>query len=130
MESIAENTVNCCKSETGGSGCCGSPQQLPDIKSSPTKMTMESLLEGLGTELCPADTIMAGRASQCDGCPGQSACQDFGTEDPDKELVDLRMNAIKHRILVISGKGGVGKSSIAAFLSMAMGHAKKKSWDR
>ncbi|XP_022099341.1 cytosolic Fe-S cluster assembly factor NBP35-like isoform X2 [Acanthaster planci] len=30
------------------------------------------------------------------------------------------MNAIKHKILIISGKGGVGKSSLAATLSMAL----------
>ena len=30
------------------------------------------------------------------------------------------MNAIKHKLLVVSGKGGVGKSSIAAYLTMAL----------
>ena len=29
-----------------------------------------------------------------------------GGPDPDQEMIDLRMNAIKHKILVLSGKGG------------------------
>lgn len=29
-----------------------------------------------------------------------------GRVDPDQELIDIRMNAIKHKILVVSGKGG------------------------
>ncbi|MFC1891318.1 P-loop NTPase [Thermodesulfobacteriota bacterium] len=31
-----------------------------------------------------------------------------------------RLNHIKNKILVMSGKGGVGKSSVAAFLSVAL----------
>ncbi|XP_033644544.1 cytosolic Fe-S cluster assembly factor NUBP2 homolog [Asterias rubens] len=68
---------------------------------------------------CPAETSQAGRADICKGCPGQAMCQKQGGTDPDQEMIDLRMNAIKHKILVISGKGGVGKSSLAATLSMA-----------
>lgn len=26
--------------------------------------------------------------------------------DPDQEIIDCRMNAIRHKILVVSGKGG------------------------
>jgi len=29
-----------------------------------------------------------------------------GGVDPDQEMIDLRMNAIKHKILILSGKGG------------------------
>ncbi|XP_038047736.1 cytosolic Fe-S cluster assembly factor NUBP2 homolog [Patiria miniata] len=69
---------------------------------------------------CPSETSLAGRADVCKGCPGQSLCQQQGGSDPDQEMIDLRMNAIKHKILVLSGKGGVGKSSLACTLSMAL----------
>ena len=29
-----------------------------------------------------------------------------GVLDPDQEMIDLRMNAVKHKILILSGKGG------------------------
>ena len=31
----------------------------------------------------------------------------IGNVDPDHELIDVRMNAIKHKILILSGKGGI-----------------------
>lgn len=30
----------------------------------------------------------------------------IGGVDPDQEMIDLRMNAAKHKILILSGKGG------------------------
>ncbi|XP_064632017.1 cytosolic Fe-S cluster assembly factor NUBP2 homolog [Lineus longissimus] len=73
------------------------------------------------TRGCPAESEQAGRASMCEGCPGQALCKSQGAEDPDQGMIDLRMNAIKHKILVLSGKGGVGKSSIATSLAIALG---------
>jgi Mrp family chromosome partitioning ATPase len=68
---------------------------------------------------CPSDQGSAGKAPVCQGCPGQSLCLNQGLVDPDQKFIDVRMNAIKHKILIVSGKGGVGKSSIASGLSMA-----------
>jgi len=45
---------------------------------------------------------------------------DAGGIDPDQKVIDLRMKAVKHKILVLSGKGGVGKSSISALLSICL----------
>lgn len=75
---------------------------------------------------CPSETSLAGKASICQGCPGQYLCSQQGAVDPDQEMIDLRMNAVKHKILVLSGKGGVGKSSLAATLSMALAKLDKK----
>eukprot|EP00112_Aurelia_sp_Birch-Aquarium-sp1_P002640 Seg1295.1 transcript_id=Seg1295.1/GoldUCD/mRNA.D3Y31 product="Cytosolic Fe-S cluster assembly factor NUBP1-like" protein_id=Seg1295.1/GoldUCD/D3Y31 len=74
---------------------------------------------------CPAESEQAGKADVCQGCPGQALCKSMGGVDPDQKLIDIRMKAIKHKILVLSGKGGVGKSSIASLLSMALGRQNK-----
>ncbi len=42
-----------------------------------------------------------------------------GEEEPD--AVEARMAKVKHKILVMSGKGGVGKTTVAANLAFALG---------
>nr|XP_022330819.1 cytosolic Fe-S cluster assembly factor NBP35-like isoform X1 [Crassostrea virginica] len=69
---------------------------------------------------CPANSEEAGRSSVCEGCPGQTLCRMQGGPDPDQEIIDVRMGAIKHKILILSGKGGVGKSTVAYLLSLAL----------
>ena len=39
-----------------------------------------------------------------------------GGADPDQKFVDIRMKAIKHKILVLSGKGGLSCLAIFLFL--------------
>ncbi|XP_054750360.1 cytosolic Fe-S cluster assembly factor nubp1-A-like [Lytechinus pictus] len=75
---------------------------------------------------CPAETELAGRSSMCEGCPGQALCQQQSGVDPDQEFIDIRMNAILHKIIVVSGKGGVGKSTLAASLALALAQQKKR----
>ncbi|KAI8511769.1 hypothetical protein Bbelb_108690 [Branchiostoma belcheri] len=75
---------------------------------------------------CPSETELAGKADMCKGCPGQALCRQQGGRDPDQELLDTRMRAVKHKILILSGKGGVGKSSVAACLSMALAELSQK----
>lgn len=81
-------------------------------------------------EGCPSETKFQGRASVCDGCPGQAMCQSLSAlgskHDPDQEQMDIRMNAIKHKIMVISGKGGVGKSSMAASIAVGLSERQQK----
>ena len=38
------------------------------------------------------------------------------------------MKRIKHKILVLSGKGGVGKSTVAANMAVSLALEGKKSW--
>jgi Mrp family chromosome partitioning ATPase len=38
--------------------------------------------------------------------------------DPDIEDIKIRMNVIKHKIFIMSGKGGVGKSTLTANLAL------------
>ncbi len=44
----------------------------------------------------------------------------------EKEKLDQRLSRIKHKVLVLSGKGGVGKSTIAVNLAVALAAAGKK----
>jgi Mrp family chromosome partitioning ATPase len=57
----------------------------------------------------------AGKAASCAGCPNQKICASGAAKevDPALEEVRERMADIKHKILVLSGKGGVGKSTVS-----------------
>ena len=64
----------------------------------------------------------AGKASGCEGCPNQQACAEGKgrEEDPELELVRQRLKDVKRKVLVLSGKGGVGKSTCAVNLACAL----------
>eukprot|EP01040_Poterioochromonas_malhamensis_P010978 gene10978-11965_t len=50
----------------------------------------------------------AGKADSCAGCPNQSSCASGETKvDNSQILIQNRMASVKHKILVLSGKGGV-----------------------
>lgn len=67
-------------------------------------------------EHCPGtESVDAGKASSCAGCANQYACLSAPKgPDPDLPEVARRMSTIKHKILVLSGKGGVGKVSASS----------------
>ncbi|PWY96896.1 P-loop containing nucleoside triphosphate hydrolase protein, partial [Testicularia cyperi] len=72
-------------------------------------------------EHCPGtESEEAGRAAACAGCPNQDACASAPKgPDPDLPLIQQRMSRIRHKILIMSGKGGVGKSTFTAQLGWA-----------
>jgi len=65
---------------------------------------------------------LAGKASSCAGCPNQGACAsgEARKEPAQDPTVALAMSKIKHRILVLSGKGGVGKSTFSTQLAFGL----------
>eukprot|EP01125_Pyxidicula_operculata_P020619 TRINITY_DN7656_c0_g1_i1.p2 TRINITY_DN7656_c0_g1~~TRINITY_DN7656_c0_g1_i1.p2 ORF type:complete len:320 (+),score=69.36 TRINITY_DN7656_c0_g1_i1:1480-2439(+) len=77
-------------------------------------------IESIGT--CPDDKSQIGRVSGCQGCPGQSYCQTMssGVKTESQDFLETRMKVIKHKIIVMSGKGGVGKSSVAVMLALSL----------
>eukprot|EP01134_Creolimax_fragrantissima_P008146 CFRG8146T1 len=78
-------------------------------------------------ESCPSDTALAGRGSACEGCPGQKLCQqNADTPDPLQRSIARRMKPIAHKILILSGKGGVGKSTLTAALAQALSSKGRK----
>lgn len=64
---------------------------------------------------------MAGKADACAGCANQDVCASNKPTGPDPALplIRSRMADVKKKILVLSGKGGVGKSTFCAQLAWA-----------
>ncbi|PRP88932.1 nucleotide binding protein 1-like protein [Planoprotostelium fungivorum] len=88
--------------------------------------TKEDDTKSLLPEECPSNTDQQGRGTICQGCPGQETCKSGTGVQPDAAKIALRMNPISHKILVLSGKGGVGKSTVATQLSLALSRRGKK----
>lgn len=70
-------------------------------------------------EHCPGpETEQAGKADACAGCPNQSICASAPKgPDPDIPAITSRLSPIRHKILILSGKGGVGKSTFTSMLA-------------
>lgn len=72
---------------------------------------------------CPGmGTPQSGHASACDGCPFQSQCQSNTAppKDPAISLIKSKLSSVKNIIIILSGKGGVGKSTISSQLALAL----------
>ncbi|KAL9649931.1 hypothetical protein ABK040_008668 [Willaertia magna] len=75
-------------------------------------------------EQCPGvESNQAGKTNACQGCPNQSLCS-TGTmkETIEKETKEIKesLKTIKHKLLILSGKGGVGKSTISSQLALSL----------
>ncbi|KAF2866416.1 hypothetical protein BDV95DRAFT_672022 [Massariosphaeria phaeospora] len=70
-------------------------------------------------EHCPGpESQQAGTADSCAGCPNQKICASAPKgPDPEIPLITARLAAVKHKVLVLSGKGGVGKSTFSSMLA-------------
>ncbi|KAL4807676.1 P-loop containing nucleoside triphosphate hydrolase protein [Aspergillus unguis] len=70
-------------------------------------------------EHCPGpESDQAGQGDACAGCPNQSICASAPKgPDPDIPLITSRLASVRHKILVLSGKGGVGKSTFSSLLA-------------
>lgn len=74
---------------------------------------------------CPGtESLDAGKTSSCAGCPNQQICASGKTNNPDPAVnqIRIRLLPVQHKILVLSGKGGVGKSTFANCLARALAY--------
>ena len=74
-------------------------------------------------EGCPGvESDAAGKSSACAGCPNQNVCAsgEASKEDPAVAEIAEKFKNIKHKILVLSGKGGVGKSTFSSQLALTL----------
>jgi Mrp family chromosome partitioning ATPase len=74
-------------------------------------------------ESCPGtQSEQAGKSEACEGCPNQSICSSGTVNEPDPDIdrIKGRLISVKHKILILSGKGGVGKSTFTTMLAHAL----------
>jgi Mrp family chromosome partitioning ATPase len=75
---------------------------------------------------CPGtESANAGKEDGCAGCPNQKICQaakDAPPAPPTNEELRTaeRLALIKHKLLILSGKGGVGKSTVTSQLAFGL----------
>jgi len=64
----------------------------------------------------------AGTASACAGCPNQQKCASGAGKEVDPAVAECesKLAGVKHKIVVLSGKGGVGKSTFSTQLAFTL----------
>ncbi|XP_006007941.1 cytosolic Fe-S cluster assembly factor nubp1 isoform X2 [Latimeria chalumnae] len=80
-------------------------------------------------ENCPGTSSdQAGKSSACQGCPNQAICASGLPKGPDPAIEEIKekLATVKHKILVLSGKGGVGKSTFSAHLAHGIANDETK----
>jgi len=56
----------------------------------------------------------------CQSCEESERCSHEEKEAHEQRLLDERMSHVKHKFMVMSGKGGVGKSTVATNIAMTL----------
>eukprot|EP00743_Colponemidia_sp_Colp-15_P002118 GILK01002299.1.p1 GENE.GILK01002299.1~~GILK01002299.1.p1 ORF type:complete len:322 (+),score=47.15 GILK01002299.1:52-1017(+) len=78
-------------------------------------------------EHCPGVmSEQAGQSDACAGCPNQAICASGEAKKPDPAVSEIaqKLANVKHKILILSGKGGVGKSTISSQLAFQLASLK------
>lgn len=108
-----------------------SSQSDPTISTSSTSESVARALPDSVPENAPdhcpgTESDQAGKSDACQGCPNQSVCSTTPKgPDPDLPIIQQRMEKIRNKLLIMSGKGGVGKSTFTATLAWAFARDQK-----
>ncbi|CAG2161419.1 unnamed protein product [Oppiella nova] len=83
-------------------------------------------------EHCPGvESDEAGKGDACVGCPNRLVCSSgelkTGGVDPKVAEIAAKLMNIKHMVLVMSGKGGVGKSTVSSLLARYLAKDKARN---
>lgn len=77
-------------------------------------------------EHCPGvESENAGRAKACEGCPNRNICNSGELKKEKAQIatdIEENLKNVKYKILILSGKGGVGKSTIATQIAFALSY--------
>jgi len=95
-------------------------EDVQDVLANP--ITQKKPLVAPEPEHCPGpESEQAGKADSCAGCPNQQICASATPQgpDPDIPVIVSRLQSVRHKILILSGKGGVGKSTFTVSLARA-----------
>lgn len=89
---------------------------------------MENVAESI-PNACPGTASQtAGKTSTCEGCPNQKLCASgkANAVDPAVEEIKEHLSNVRHKMLVMSGKGGVGKSTFVSQLAFGIAEDRTK----
>lgn len=96
------------------------PEPVADVLANPLKQK-PNLVAPEPEHCVGPDSEQAGKADSCAGCPNQAICASAPKgPDPDIPIISARLAGVKHKVLVLSGKGGVGKSTFTTLLAHAL----------
>ncbi len=68
----------------------------------------------------PVEKESCQESKPCDSCESKAACSNERQGQHQRKQLDDSLSRIRHRIMVMSGKGGVGKSTVAANLAASL----------
>jgi len=117
----------CCKNKGNASPCANCPNRAScaNVNTSPCANCPNrgSCAMANANAGCPGmNSEDRGKASACEGCPNRAFCMSNKiVVDPDLEIIKKKMETIKHKVLILSGKGGVGKSTLSSQLAYTIG---------
>jgi len=91
----------------------------PDVSSEEVVVPLQERPDNAPEDCVGVSSEAAGKAAGCAGCPNQTLCASGEAKKPDPAVAEVRdrLSGVKRKILVLSGKGGVGKSTVSAQLA-------------